>query len=87
MIYFLLKFFLLFYFGSNKYEKKKKKASRVLEEFANVRTILPNFSSFLRFRIHSIELFENATGLRNFGPGITAQKRRLRNYLFRKTDN
>jgi hypothetical protein len=29
----------------------------------------------------------NATGLRNFGPGITAQKRRLRNYLFRKTDN
>ena len=34
-------------------EKKKKNASRVLEEFANVRTILPKISSFLRLRIHS----------------------------------
>ena len=33
--------------------------------------------------------YSNAAGLpvRNFGPGITAQKRRLRSYLFRKTDN
>jgi len=28
------------------YKKKKKNASRVLEEFANVRTILQDFSSF-----------------------------------------
>jgi predicted DNA-binding ribbon-helix-helix protein len=35
-------------------QEKEEKASRVLEEFANVRTILPNFSSFLRLRIHSI---------------------------------
>jgi hypothetical protein len=29
-----------------------------LEEFANVRTILPNFSSFLRLRMHSNTSFE-----------------------------
>ena len=38
------------------YKKNKEKASRVLEEFANVRTILPKFSSFLRLRIHSIKI-------------------------------
>jgi hypothetical protein len=51
LIEILLKFFTAFNFGSNMRKRRK-----ILEEFANDRTILPNFSSFYVFAYTLLDL-------------------------------